>query len=147
MKAVYPVILTETKDKKIPYLVYVPDFDTQTQGEDLSDAIYMAEDVISLMGITFEDAGKSIPCASSASDIDAASSPWHDDLTNEGEILSETVTLISVDFDLYRRRRESRSVRRNVSLPAWLDAEAERAGVNVSAILQDALKEKLGVET
>jgi predicted RNase H-like HicB family nuclease len=146
MKAVYPVIITETKDKKIPYLIYVPDFDTQTQGEDLSDAIYMAEDVISLTGVTLEDDGKKLPYPSTAADIDPASSPWHDDLVAENDIVSETVTLVPVDFDLYRKRLKSLSVRRNVSLPAWLDAEAQKAGVNVSAILQDALKEKLGVE-
>jgi predicted RNase H-like HicB family nuclease len=146
MKAVYPVIITETKDRKIPYLVHVPDFDTQTQGEDLTDAIYMAADAISLKGVTFEDEGKQLPRPSSASDIDAGSSPWHDDLITEGGLVSETVTLVPVDFDLYRKRQKSLSVRRNVSLPAWLDAEAQRAGVNVSAILQEALKEKLGVE-
>jgi post-segregation antitoxin (ccd killing protein) len=37
------------------------------------------------------------------------------------------------------------SVRRNVSLPAWLDAEAARSGINVSAVLQDALKKELHI--
>jgi predicted RNase H-like HicB family nuclease len=147
MKAVYPIIITETKNKKIPYLVYVPDMDTQTQGEDLSDAIYMAEDAISLTGVTLEDGGKVIPRPSNASDIDAISSPWHDDLVSEDGIISETITLVPVNFDLYRKKLKSVSVRRNVSLPAWLDAEAQRAGLNVSAILQEALRETLNNET
>ncbi|MDR2162943.1 MAG: type II toxin-antitoxin system HicB family antitoxin [Clostridiales Family XIII bacterium] len=135
MKAVYPVIITETTDKKIPYLVHVPDFDAQTQGKDLADAIHMAEYLISLVGVTMHDDGKPIPLPSSASDIKPESSPWHYDLGAGDEILSEIITLVPVDFDLYRKRLKSLSVRRNVSLPAWLDAEAERAGFNVSAIL------------
>ena len=76
-KVVYPVILTEITDKKTPYLVYVPDFDTQTQGGDIADAIFMAEDVISLMGITLSDDKKPIPKPSKVSDIDPSCSPWH----------------------------------------------------------------------
>jgi len=38
-----------------------------------------------------------------------------------------------------------RTVRRNVSLPCWLDAAAERAGINVSAVLQKALKNELNL--
>jgi len=139
MKTVYPVILAETTDKKTPYLVYVPDFDTQTQGKDIADAIFMAEDVISLMGTTLADSKDPIPVPSKASDIDPACSPWH----GEKEVINETVTLIPVDFDAYRRKLKNLSVRRNVTLPAWLDEEAAKSGINVSSVLQEALKERL----
>ena len=43
----------------------------------------------------------------------------------------------------YRRRHENKSVRRNVTLPNWLDIKAEKAHINVSEVLQEALKEKL----
>jgi predicted RNase H-like HicB family nuclease len=143
MKAVYPIILTETSDKKIPYLVYVPDFDVSTQGKDLADALYMAEDAISLAGVDRQDESEALPTPSKANAVDVKSSPWSGD--KDGGIVSETVTLVPVDFDAYRKRLKTKSVRRNVSLPAWLDAEAEKAGVNVSSILQSALKEQLGL--
>jgi post-segregation antitoxin (ccd killing protein) len=38
-----------------------------------------------------------------------------------------------------------KSVRRNVSIPAWLNQAAEEAHINVSRVLQEALMEKLGV--
>ena len=136
---VYPVILVETRDKKIPWLVYIPDFDSHTQGKNLADAIYMARDAISLLGVTLQDEKKQIPKASRAHDIDPAGSPWH----GEKGIISETVSLIPVDFDSYRKKLKNLSVRRNVTLPAWLNEEAEKAGINVSAILQEALKERL----
>ena len=54
MKAVYPIILTPAERG---YVVFVPDLDINTEGEDLADAIEMARDAIGLWGITEEDAG------------------------------------------------------------------------------------------
>lgn len=47
------------------------------------------------------------------------------------------------DADAYRRVHNQRSVRRNVSLLCWLNEKADQAGLNVSAILQAALKREL----
>lgn len=51
-----------------------------------------------------------------------------------------------VDFAEYRRKVDIKTVRRNVALPSWLDYEAERAGINVSSILQEALMSTLKLE-
>ena len=56
MKAVYPIILTPAERG---YVVFVPDLDINTEGEDLADAIEMARDAIGLWGITEEDAAVS----------------------------------------------------------------------------------------
>ena len=61
------------------------------------------------------------------------------------EHAEDIITLVDVDFADYRRKNDMRTVRRNVSLPSWLNAEAEKAGVNVSAILQAALKQELKI--
>ena len=45
----------------------------------------------------------------------------------------------------YRRAIENKSVRRNVTLPYWLNAEAEAAHINVSKVLQEALMSVLEV--
>ena len=55
------------------------------------------------------------------------------------------LTYIDVDFIEYRRRHDNKTVRRNVTLPNWLNIEAEKAHLNVSKVLQEALKEKLQV--
>ena len=39
---------------------------------------------------------------------------------------------------------DNRTVRRNVTLPNWLNQEAEKAHVNVSKVLQEALMARLG---
>ena len=58
---------------------------------------------------------------------------------------NDLVSFVDVDFTEYRRQNDMRTIRRNVSLPSWLNAEADKAGLNVSAVLQNALKQALGV--
>ena len=55
------------------------------------------------------------------------------------------VSLVDIDFTEYRRRTDNKTVRRNVTLPNWLNQEAEKAHINVSRVLQEALMTKLGV--
>ena len=131
MKNAYPVILTPTESG---YVAYFPDFDSGTQGDSLANAIDMSADAIALLGVAMEDAGKAIPAPTPVSEV-------------RKERESDIVTLVSVDFAAYRRKNDSRAVRRNVSLPAWLDAAARDAGINVSAILAAALKKELRLES
>ena len=53
---------------------------------------------------------------------------------------------MDVDFAEYRRKTDTKTVRRNVALPSWLNYEAEHAGINVSRVLQEALINVLGVQ-
>lgn len=130
MRRVYPIILTKSDEDII---VYVPDFNVNTEGKDYAEAILMARDAIGLMGIEMEDMGKEIPKSSNINDI-------------KKENDSDIVTLVDVDFSEYRRKNDIKTVRRNVSLPSWLDVEAEKAGINVSALLQMALKKELKLD-
>ena len=130
MKKAYPVILT--KGEK--YVVaYIPDFDINTQGADVAEAIEMARDAIGIVGIDMEDDGEAIPEPSEVSAIKADSA-------------SGIVTLVDVDFKEYRRKNDLRAVKKNCTIPSWLNAEAERAGVNFSAILTAALKSELKIQ-
>ncbi len=127
MKNSYPVILTPDK---VGYVVYIPDFNINTEGDTLTDAIEMARDAIGIMGIDMEDDKKELPIPTSLDKLKKTSS-------------SDIISLVDVDFTEYRRQNEQRMVRRNVTLPSWLNYEAEKSGVNVSAILQRALKNEL----
>ena len=130
MKAVYPVIFTRLTDG---FMAYSPDFEINTQGDDLAEAIEMARDAIGLMGIDMEDEKKKIPAPSDPSTL----------RTQAGEFIS----LVDVDFCEYRRKNDMRTVRRNVTLPSWLNEAANDAGINVSAVLQAALKEELHLDS
>ena len=127
MKAVFPILLTPDKNG---YVVSVPDLNINTEGKDIPDAIEMARDAIGLWGICEEDAGRAIPVASSEF-------PAH------GE--NEIATLVDIDFAAYRRANDLRTVRKNVTIPSWLNNLAEGAGINFSQVLQDGLKSKLHV--
>lgn len=129
MKNAYPVILTQGAEHII---VYVPDFDINTQGTDIPDAIEMARDAIGIIGIDMEDEHEVLPTPSPLSAV-AAASP------------SDIVTLVDVDFAEYRRKNDLRAVRKNCTIPSWLNYEAEKAGVNFSAVLTAALKNELHI--
>ncbi len=127
MKNSYPIVLTPDE---VGYVVYIPDFDINTEGDTLTEAIEMARDAIGIIGIDMEDDKKALPTPSEISAI-----------SKESE--NDIVTLVDVDFAEYRRQNDMRAVRRNVTLPSWLNFEAEKSGINVSAVLQRALKQEL----
>jgi predicted RNase H-like HicB family nuclease len=128
-KAAYPVILIPVKEGGS--CVEVPDLEVHTQGEDIADALYMAKDAIEMMGVFLQDEGTPIPAPSDIGTIK----------TKAGEIKS----LVAVDFNEYRRKMGKKLVKKTLSIPSWLNLEADAAGVNFSATLQDALTTKLGV--
>lgn len=128
MKKVYPVVFTKLSDG---YAAYVPDFEIDTQGNDLAQAISMARDAIGLMGIDMQDDKKTLP----------EPSPVELVKVNSGEVVS----LVDIDFIAYRRAHERRTIRRSVTIPSWLNDEAARAGINVSALTVAALKQELHI--
>lgn len=125
MKEIYAVELVKYEDND-GFMVYVPDFDINTEGKSLIDAIEMARDAISLVGITLVDDNQPIP---PSTPIEAVKKEYDGFLT-----------LVDVDFDEYRRKNDRRSVRKNCTIPAWLNDEAEKAGLNFSKVLQSGLK-------
>ena len=128
MKNAYPIVMTQGKEFIV---VFIPDFNINTQGKDVPEAIEMARDAIGLMGIDMQDDGEALPEASNLADIQA-SAP-------SGSIVS----LVDVDFTEYRKKNDMRAVKKNCTIPSWLNFEAEKAGVNFSAVLQAALKNEL----
>lgn len=136
MKTVYPVFFTKTKDV---ILVEVPDLQILTEGADMNQAIDMARDAIEVKCVSMEDAKEEIPVPSEISDLDVTKGTF----ASEGETI---VSLVDIDSGEYRRKTDTRTVRRNVALPSWLNYEAEHAGINVSRVLQEALMATLGVQ-
>ena len=127
-KRVYPIILI---DECTGFYVEIPDFGIATQGADLADAIAMARDAIGLMGIDMIDEGKELPVPNSV-----------DFKIKVGDIC----TLVDVDFVEYRRRVDNKAVKKNCTIPYWLSVEAEKAGLNYSKILQDAIIKRLNLK-
>ena len=129
MKNAYPVTMTQEEDFIV---VYIPDFNINTQGRSYAEAIEMARDAIGIMGIDMEDENKPLPTPSDISAVKA-------------EGIGSIVTLVDVDFGEYRRKNDLRTVKKNCTIPSWLNFEAEKAGLNFSAVLQAALKSELNL--
>ena len=136
MRNVYPVFFTKTNDN---VLVEVPDLDILTEGKDMNDAIDMARDAIELKCVSMEDEKEDIPSPSNISDLNINNGTFAD----EGETI---ISFVDIDSTEYRRKIDTKTVRRNVALPSWLNYEADQAGVNVSRILQEALMSTLKLE-
>ena len=135
MRKVYPVILTYDSGM---ILIEVPDLDilTQSDNEELAKAIEMARDAIGLKGISMEDNDELIPEASEITRIDVTKSEFY-------EKGNSFATLVDIDFVEYRKKNDNKMVRRNVTLPNWMNVAAEKEKLNVSKVLQEALAAKL----
>lgn len=131
MKVIYPVIFTETENG---VLVYIPSLDGMTEGATLADAVDMARDYIA--NSLFDKNEKEFPAQSETADIEK--SPFF----TAGKTF---VSLVDVDIDFFRMKEKSRNVRRNITLPEWLDNMAAEAHLNVSEITREALKTVLCV--
>lgn len=128
MTYVYPATIQHEDDGR--YSIWFDDLPgCATSGETLAEAIMMARDA---MGGWLDSAmahGDTIPGASRTGDISVEA--------------GQEVALVDVDLDAYRRDNDQRAVKKTLSIPAWLNTRAERAGINFSQELQERLKEKL----
>lgn len=129
MKGVYSAVFSP-KENGTGYYCRVPDLPgCITTGRDEAECLDLIQDAANLWLSDIEKDGHAIPSATPLADIP------HE----PGDIC----TLVAVDTDKYRRENDSRAVRKNVSLPAWMAYQAEQRGINCSQILQDALRQVL----
>ena len=130
MKYAFPAIFTKEEHG---YSVVFPDLDgCATCGDTLPDAIEMAEDALCLMLYDHEEVGDTIP---EASDIRVIA-------TDENAIVS----MVCCDTLEYRKLYDNKAVKKTLTIPNWLNTIAERAGINFSMVLQNALKAQLQIQ-
>lgn len=128
MKYVYPAIITPVENGEFD--VVIPDLPgCRTFGKDLADALYMASDAVALWLWDAECKAEPIPAPTTLPIVAAP----------------QFANYIVADTDEYRRKNDNRAVKKTLSIPSWLNTQAEQAGVNFSQVLQDALREKLNV--
>lgn len=127
MRYTYTAVISKDGDR---YFAKVPDLaGCITSGKSIDDAIDMITDAMSGYLMVAEDEDLPIPTPTPQSEI-----PHGKD---------DICTLIRVDTLAYRAATDKRSVRKNVSLPAWMYNLAEKRGLNCSKILQEALMKRL----
>lgn len=126
MKLVYPAIFTPYEDGSGGYLVEFPDLPgCVTGGDDLAEAIFMAEDAASGWVLTELEDGKRAPEATRVSDV----------------IVPERamVNMVALDIGAYAAKYGSNAVKKTLTIPAWLNTFVEENGISCSKVLQEAL--------
>ena len=145
MKVIYPVCIFQTKDQ---YMAFVPDLNTNnTYGKTLEEALYMVQDLIACYILEdLEDMEKNeIPKQSKIEDIDIkeVQEKWE---IQDNEIISSFKTLVVVDLNEFMLKWGNKSVRKNLTIPQWLNTKAVALNINFSQVLQEALIQKISKE-
>ena len=126
MIKIYPAIFHA---EDIGYWVEFPDLEgCQTQGDTLEEAMLMASEILGLYLVSLEERKISAPMPSNPASINV----------EKGDF----VTLINTNLKHYRRNK---AVKKTLTIPQWLNDEAEAYNINFSQTLQEALLEKLNV--
>jgi predicted RNase H-like HicB family nuclease len=125
LKLTYPAIYSEGEGG---YSVEVPDLPgCVSGGETLAEAIIMGADAASGWVLTELEDGKAIPKASAIKDIRPEAGGF--------------VSVLVLDMDSYTEQYGNKAVRKNLTIPAWLNTFAESRHINFSQVLQDSLTE------
>ncbi len=125
MLQIYPAILHEENG----YWIEFPDLEgCQTCGSTLAETMDLAQEALGLYLVSLVENNQPVPAPSNIADI---------------PVTQGQATYVSTDMNTYRR--DTRAVKKMLSIPAWLAKEAEENTVSLSKVLQDALKEKLNL--
>ncbi len=133
MKNIYPAIIKHDGEY---YLAYIPDIDRMTEGFSFYDAMIMARDLLGTYSLDLPVPDPSTP--EQALEITKSKKDTDDFVLSDG-----TLVFIDIDFDKYKRKFDNRKVKKNCTIPSWLNEKAEAAGINFSRVLQEALINKL----
>jgi len=125
MKKVYPIIIEKTEKW---HIVHVPDLGIGTQGKDLADAIDMAEDAISVVGVSMQDDSRQVPEPNTVKF----------ELEN-GQILAAA----RVDFDEYRMLLDDKKENTMVTIRKGIKTLAAKKKINLSKTLEEAILAKV----
>ena len=135
--ATYPVIV-EKKGKHT--ILSFPSFDIVTDVEDGADYISAAQEVIALQLAAAEDEEKAARKAGPNYFV-----MFPDDRPNIKLKKGQQLIYVNVWMPYHRSLVKTVYVRKNVTIPAWVDQLAKANNVNFSEVLTDALKAKLGL--
>jgi len=126
MKLTYPACFYPDEEKEGAYAVVIPDLPGCVSGGDtLADAILMATDAASGWVLDELEDGKTVPPASPLESITPDSGGF--------------VSMLVLDMDSYAEKYGEKAVRKNLTIPAWLNTFAEKNHINFSQVLQDSL--------
>jgi predicted RNase H-like HicB family nuclease len=125
----YPALFHKAEEGG--YWISFPNFpECLTQGETMYEAYNMAVDALGLCLTDMEREHIAFPEPSDVSSIS----------------IEDETTIVIIEFDMlaYKKRTNSKAVKKTLTIPEWLNEEATASGINFSQVLQEALMVKLG---
>lgn len=129
-KLFYPAIFHVAEEGG--FWITFPDLpECMTQGDNMQEAYEMAVDALGLALVSREQEKLEIPTASELSNISIEK--------------DEYCVIIEFDMLAYKKRTNSKAVKKTLSIPEWLNEAATAAGVNFSQVLQEALMQKINL--
>ena len=129
MKIIYPAVFYPFSDGSGGYTVEFPDLPgCITEGRNLEEAFEMATDAASGWVLEELEEGNPVPKASDYSEVKAR---------ENGQ-----VNIVLLDIDKYAEQYGEKAVRKNVTIPAWLNTFAEKRRIIFSQVLQEAILAK-----
>ena len=135
MLSIYPACFFKEDNG---YSVIFPDLNyLATQGDTLEDAV----DCLAGYLYTAKMDNEKFPKASKLSDINI--DRLSDELDITGTYTDAFTNMVSVDVKAYAKEHFDKSVRKTLTIPAWLNTAAQEEGINFSKTLQEALMSKL----
>lgn len=127
-KLFYPAIFHKAEEGG--FWITFPDIpECVTEGDNMQEAYEMAVDALGLSLSTMQDNNELIPSPSSPDEI----------ITEPDSFLA----VIEFDMAAYKKKTNSKAVKKTLTIPGWLDEEASALGINFSQVLQEALIGKL----
>lgn len=127
-KLFYPALFHKAEEGG--FWVSFPDIpECLTQGDDMTQAYEMAVDALGLALTCREKEQQPFPNASDPTAITPEANSF----------------LVVIEFDMlaYKKRTNSRAVKKTLSIPEWLNEAAIAKGLNFSQVLQEALLAKI----
>lgn len=124
---VYPAIF---HPEETGFSVFFPDLKgCQTQGENLEESTIMAQEALGAYLECFAEDDRSIPASSLPKDLVVKDDDF--------------VAMISVDIVVFKEKLNNKAIKKTLTIPAWLNNEAEKQHINFSSVLKEALIERI----
>lgn len=129
-KFLYPAIF---QAEDVGYSVWIPDIQgCISQGDTLEEAYENIKDALGLFVVEAKETKEILPEASRPENIKI----------EQGQF----VALVDFDLVAYLKKTDNRSIKKTLTIPAWLNEIAEEENINFSQLLQKALKETLHLQ-
>ena len=127
MKFVYPALFTPFGDREC-FTVEFPDLPgCVTEGDSLVEAIETGMDAACGWILGEIEEGNEFPCAGTYSRSEIPEGSFYN--------------LLVLDIDSYAQKYGSKAIRRNITIPAWLDTFVQKNNLSLSKVLQESLIE------